>query len=226
MNRLRFLSPAVILMPLVAALTVMPGRAGDTAAPAVADSPAAHAFETAPVRIFPSIDSLTRLDMLDYYRAGMDKPSKNAFNGHARVTDLNASQITVETSEAAEKTINLIPRGKNDTIIMLITTVKTPAEDSSVRFYTRDWKPIDKGLFMVPALDSWLTPEGQSNRETLEDAVPYMLAKITYEPEGRRLTLTNNLGDYLPEEVKDIAGNSLRGSLTFYWDGHKMVAEK
>ena len=224
MNRLRFLSPAVILIPLLAALAPQTGRADATQAEV--DSPAARAFETAPTSVFPSIDSLTRLDMLDYFRAGITKASKNAFNGQARVTALSASQITVATSEVAEKTISLIPRGKNDTIIMLITTVKTPAEDSQVKFYTRRWQPLDKGLFMVPTLDRWLTPEGESKRETLEDAVPYMLAKITYEPEKRRLTLVNNIGEYLPEEVKDLAGSSLRGQLTFYWDGHKMVEEK
>lgn len=42
---------------------------------------AADFFANAPLRIFPTIDRTTRLDMLDYYRSGSDKPSKTLSKG-------------------------------------------------------------------------------------------------------------------------------------------------
>lgn len=190
-------------------------------------SRAAELFVEAPTAIFPSVDSLTRLDMVDYFLSGSDRASKNLFNGHARVTRLTADQITVETSAAARKDISLIPRaGSRDTVVMVVTTVQTPAEDSTVKFYDMQWQPIDKGLFIVPTLDDWTLDQARGKRQDLENAVPFMLAKISYEPATSTLTLVNNLGAYLPEEVTGLVGSSLKGELRYRWDGHKMVQVK
>lgn len=37
---------------------------------------ATKAFSDAPATVFPSIDRMTRLDMIDYYNSGSPKPSK------------------------------------------------------------------------------------------------------------------------------------------------------
>ena len=111
---------------------------------------AADFFANAPLRIFPTIDRTTRLDMLDYYRSGSDKPSKNAFKGNARVLAASPSQITFSTSDVQEVELSLIPH-RGDTLLMVITTVSTPAPDSEVRFYTTAWEPVDRwSLYRTP----------------------------------------------------------------------------
>lgn len=83
---------------------------------AVATMPAAwaltasQAFIDAPVNVFPTIDRLTRLDMIDYFNSGSQKPSKNSFKGDCRILTASESQITVSTSEVSEVSLSLIPQ--------------------------------------------------------------------------------------------------------------------
>lgn len=183
---------------------------------------ASEAFADAPASVFPSIDRMTRLDMLDYFNSGSPKPSKNAFKGDARVISVSDSQITVATSDASEVSLSLIPE-KSDTIIMVITTIKTPDEDSSVQFYSSAWKEIRKGMFLVPQLDDWMRPEALEKKQDLENIFPFMLARCSYEPETGILTITNNVAGMLPEDATSWAGDALRSKLTYRWDGKKMV---
>lgn len=184
----------------------------------------AQAFTDAPASVFPTIDRMTRLDMLDYYNSGSPKPSKNSFKTDCRVLSASDSQITFSTSDVSEVSLSLIPQ-QSDTIIMVITTLKTPADDSSARFYTTSWQEIKKGLFLVPQLDDWVKPDAGCKDE-LPDLFPFMLARFTYEPDTQTLTLTNNVAGLLPEEAKSWAGDALRKQLVYRWNGKKMVPVK
>ena len=183
---------------------------------------ASEAFADAPASVFPSIDRMTRLDMLDYFNSGSPKPSKNAFKGDSRVISVSDNQITVATSDASEVSLSLIPE-KSDTIIMVITTLKPPDEDSSVQFYSSAWKEIRKGLFLVPQLDDWIRPESKHKKDDLENLFPFILARCSYEPGSGILTVTNNVGGLLPEEAAEWAGDALRAKIVYRWDGKKMV---
>lgn len=186
---------------------------------------AADFFANAPLRIFPTIDRTTRLDMLDYYRSGSDKPSKNAFKGNARVLAASPSQITFSTSDVQEVELSLIPH-RGDTLLMVITTVSTPAPDSEVRFYTTAWEPVDRGLFIVPQLSEWIAPEGADRRDDLENLYPITLARAVYDPSTRTLTLQNKLGDFLAPGEGSWADGLLRGELVYRWNGKKMEKVK
>lgn len=183
---------------------------------------AESAFVDAPLEIFPTIDRTTRLDMIDYYNSGSDKPSKNAFKGNARILSISDSQITLTTSDIQEVSLSLIPH-RGDTIIMMITTVKTPAEDSDIRFFTRNWKSADdEGLFVVPQLSDWMTSEGLQRKDDLENLYPITLARCVYEPGTGLLTIENKLGDFLPEEQTAWAKGMLHTHLVYRWNGKKM----
>lgn len=181
---------------------------------------AADLFVSAPTEVIPSIDRSTRLDMIDYFNAGSQRPSKNQFGGDCAITAMTPEQLTFTTSAVGETTISLLEHGGKP-LVMLITTVKTPGEDSQVRFFDAAWKPVKKGLFIVPTLDDWTREEARDKRADLENGVPFMLVKMSYDPGRQNLTLTNNVGAYLPDEVKELAGSSLRGSLTYHWNGKR-----
>lgn len=183
---------------------------------------ATKAFTDAPAMVFPSIDRMTRLDMVDYYNSGSPKPSKNAFKGDCRIVSATDSQITVETSKASEVELSLLSQGR-DTVVMVVTTLKTPTPDSSVKFYTTQWKEINKGLFIVPLLDDWTLPEGKSRKKDLENAVPFILAQFTYDPANATFTLTNNLGQFLPKEDAEWVTPLMHNRLAYKWNGKKMV---
>ena len=183
---------------------------------------AADLFVSAPTEVIPSIDRSTRLDMLDYFNAGINKASKNLFGGDCVITAMTPTQLTFSTSEVGSTTISLLDHGGKP-LVMLVTTLKTPIEDSQVRFYNAAWRPAKKGIFVVPSLADWTLPEARDKRADLENAVPFMLVKMAYDPERKKLTLTNNVGGYLSEEVRDLAASALHGSLTYQWNGKRFV---
>ena len=189
-------------------------------------SPAMDAFINAPVEVFPSIDPMTRMDMADYFNSGSPKPSKNVFKGDCRIVSASPAQVTVATTEASQAEISILP-AKGDSIIMVITTLDTPVPDSSVSFYTYpEWKPIEKELFAMPGLDEWTVGGNATPRADIENAVPFILARITYDPASDALTLENKLGEFLPAESRDIVKGALTDTLVYQWDGRRMVPRK
>ena len=183
---------------------------------------ALNAFVDAPAEVFPTLDKMTRMDMVDYFNSGQTTASKNFFRGDARIVKADAEQATVALAEVAEAEITLLPKEKGDTMLMVITTVKTPVEDSSVKFYDRNWKEAGSGLLTEPGLEEWMVQTPTASREDVENAVPFMLVKSSYDPATGVLTMENNIGEYLPVESKDLAKGSLRDKITYRWDGKKM----
>jgi len=181
---------------------------------------ATSAFTDAPASVFPTIDRMTRLDMLDYFNSGSPKPSKNSFKSDCRILSASDMQMTFVSSDASEVSLSLIPQ-KSDTIIMVITTLKTPQDDSNAKFYTSDWKGIDKNLFSVPQLDEWVKPEAKKKKSDIEEFVPFMLARFTYEPATGTLTLTNNVAEILTRETPSWVSDALQKKLTYHWNGKK-----
>lgn len=194
---------------------------------ATVDSTAAQFFVDAPLSVFPTIDPTTRLDMIDYFQAGSDKASRNMFGGDCRIIEETPESITFTTSEVSEYTLSVIPskKKKDGPILMVVRTLKTPAEDSTPRFFTSDWKELT-GIFEVPMLSDWLNETGKAQRKDVENAVPFVLAKLVYSPSEQTITLTNNLGDYIPEESLGLAKESLHQQLHFRWNGRKFVTDK
>lgn len=192
-----------------------------------ADSTAAEFFVSAPLSVFPTIDRMTRLDMIDYFEAGSTKPSRNIAGGECRVLSVSPESITFSSSDVSEYTLSLLPSKKanGQPIIMVVRTLKTPAEDSSAKFYSANWQELD-GIFEVPVLNDWLNKAGKQQKKDVENAVPFVLAKMVYTPDNQTVTITNNIGDYLPEESLGVARESLQKQLTFRWNGHKFVALK
>ena len=130
---------------------------------------ASQAFIDAPVNVFPTIDRLTRLDMIDYFNSGSQKPSKNSFKGDCRILTASESQITVSTSEVSEVSLSLIPQ-KSDTIIMVITTLKTPADDSNSTH--RPGRKSTKGCFSFPSSTTGSCRKHATGRTSLKACAP------------------------------------------------------
>ena len=64
-----------------------------------AQVPVEEVFIKAPVSVLPTIDTNTRLDMIDYFKGGMTTDSPTTLNGAARVTALDDRHIEFLTSD-------------------------------------------------------------------------------------------------------------------------------
>lgn len=190
---------------------------------AMAQLTARTAFAEAPSSVFPLLDKLTRLDMIDYFEAGSKVESVNALEGASAVTSLSDESLTVHLTDASDVQLFVVPTAKSDTVVGVITTVATPGHDSSLALYSGRWKRLD-GLFTAPKLADWLTDPRRSAE--VEIVVPFILTSYVYNPADKTLTLTNNLKGFLSDDIYSMVDGLVRPSLVYRWDGNRFVRQK
>lgn len=195
-----------------------------TAAGASALTPR-EAFVNAPRQVITAIDSITRLDMIDYYECGSSVPSRNTFGGDSRVTLMSDDAITVSTSSSSEVTIALLP-GARDTMLIVVNTLALPAPDSKVTIYDRDWNPAGRKLQLPDHndLSLWMGADAKKRRSELENLIPFIPAIYTYK--DGVLTVTHTLGRILPADDYKTVKPLLRPSIGYRWNGKKWTAIK
>lgn len=190
-------------------------------APLFGQATAKSAFVTAPPSILPVLDASTRLDMIDYYESGSQKPSHNHLDGETRIINLDSDEITFSQGQSLTTSIAVLPTGKKE-ILMVINTYRLPAADSQIKFYTTKWEPIEtERLLRAPRLTDWTGKLSADERLDLENALPFMTMKATYSPNNRTLTLTPTIADLLEEEDLAKVAPHIAPQLTYRWTGSK-----
>ena len=184
-----------------------------------------EAFVSAPTSVFPLLDDMTRLDMLDYFNSAMTTASTNSLEGQSRITLLEPRKAMIEMTNSSVYELDLLLTSKSDTLITVISTVSTPAHDSQLAVYSSDWsKNVTDQVFEKPSLDDWLTTDGKANRGDVEALVPFLLIGYTFDPESEILVLTNNTKEFLSTDIYDIVAPFLNQQLKYKWNGKKFVA--
>ncbi len=181
-------------------------------------------FSKAPEMMFPTLTVNTRLDMIDYYDYGSTVASKNRFEAPCRVTSISADSTAMNISigNVTEVTLQLLPYGKKE-IVMMIYDVKTPTVDSQVSFYSTAWQQLDADkLLGDTSLQAWLASKvDRATMADIENAVPFVMYKATYDASSKQLTLTNEFADYLPALELAKVQAYLRDKLVYRWNGSK-----
>lgn len=178
---------------------------------------AAEYFADAPDNLVPLLTRTARLDMLDYYNAGVPTPSRNIYGGSARIVAMTPTTVDVQLSRDASMQLALVPVGK-DTLVALTHTVLTPLPDSGITFYTKEWKPAATPA--MPTATDFVAPELRKTASTLE--MPDMIfIRAEYDPQ-RRLFVFNNTtrGYYTLHDIPD-GLNFMRTQIEMTFDGKR-----
>ncbi len=184
------------------------------------------AFATAGGNIIPLLERNVRLDMIDYYNSGMDRPSHNTLGGSSVFTRMDDMSMRVRLTDASNYQLAALPAGA-DTLVAVIATVLTPAPDSKMAVYTNSWdKELTRSIFRTPSLSDWLTAEGRRHRDEVAKLVPFKLTAYDYDPATATLTLTDNTRQCLSEEVYETVRPYLKEKLVYRWNGKKFTAVK
>jgi hypothetical protein len=186
---------------------------------------ASKLFASAPASVMPLLARNTRLDMIDYFSVGSSTASKNAMQGQSRITALTPMSLSAVVTGSSECQLALLPM-RSDTALVYIETVRTPAPDSRVKVYDRNWKPLAAATFTQPELSAWLTKEGKKNAGMVAGLVPFMLASAEYSPETATLTLTNRLAEFLSDDVYKSIEPYLLTELVYRWDSSRFTLSK
>lgn len=179
-----------------------------------------EAFVKAPSHIFTTLDSISRLDMIDYFEAGRGGASRNALGGESRITVLDDSHVGVMTTPSTAVDIYMLPAAGRDTLIAVVSTLKLPVLDSSMAVYDKNWNKVS--MKKIPEsfnnLDLWLKP-GVSRDDVakVENVVPFVPAYITIE--GNTLNVTHKIDQIVPAEEFNAVSGLIVPTIVFAWNG-------
>ena len=98
-------------------------------------------FAMAPDDVLPLLPVNTRLDMLDYYNSGVERPSRDAAGSRAIVTSSTNRRLTFDTGDGSTYELAVYTAGR-DTIVALVETLHYPMADSRVEWYDSRWRPL------------------------------------------------------------------------------------
>lgn len=163
------------------------------------------AFVDAPFNVIPTLSKDARLDMLDYFQHGSDHPSTSYFGEGVRITALNDYLLTAEISPKVAVTLGLLTE-KADTFYVVTETVETPAKDSRVTLYTRQWQPLYS--FDAGTVADWLTVEGEKEKALpdAENTLSFITAEASFDPATNTVVYTNTSAERIePGEYSKIA---------------------
>ncbi len=205
-------------MKLIQRLLLITGMLLPMAAYAVGD--ATEAFTTAPDAVFPTINPTLRLDMLDYYKASHGHNAENDFAEPARIDTLTSDRISVRVADNAVVDMTLMPLSATDTAVVVITTLQAPATISSVKVFHGDWVEYP-GVMPSQQLTDWLLPQAKERMADIENMVPFIITKMTFDPATRTLTARNTLDEYFTPDDYTKLQSLMRPALTYRWNGKK-----
>ena len=180
---------------------------------------AAKCLAEAPAEVLPLLPKSTRLDMLDYYRAGSSKPSANSAGAPARVIDEKPACVTFLICDSIQAQIFVLKAQSSCPVIGLIETLPLPARDSRLRFFSCRWEPLD--IQAEPSLRQWLRHPSSERLAAAERQLPFILAAYSYAPDRQELTATLTLPSYYTADDAPEALAWLRPSVTMRWNGKK-----
>lgn len=186
-------------------------------------------FVEAPPEVLSLVLPNTRMDMIDYFKAGMERASENAAGGECTLLSLDPESVTLTGGTGIKYQIFVV-EGKKKPYIGVIETLATPVEESMVRFYSSDWTPVNlskKGFFTAPVLKDWTAGDSKLTDEARE-TLPFILTGYAYDPSTQTLTATNNMsGYYHPTDTPEVV-DKLKHTITYRWDAGReaFVMEK
>lgn len=144
---------------------------------------AKEAFLSAPDAVVGYIDHTKRLDMIDYFEAGMkDHSVSNSREGQSSLAELSDSTFVIKNGKVQTISARLLA-SKSDTLIAVIETLATPTPDSRLYIYNKVWKQV-KNTWSEPSMKDWGKPEAK-----------FLLTE--YNISGDTLTLTDRTAEWM-----------------------------
>lgn len=96
---------------------------------------------TIPDSLMPYIDQNHRTEMVEFLGMNLRGDVDNLFGGKSEMDTITANYASLTLNEAVEVQLKKLPVGA-DSIVCMLRTVKGPAQESELLFFSQDWKPL------------------------------------------------------------------------------------
>ena len=106
-------------------------------------------FVNMPDSLSPLLTKVNREDCIDFLESKMKAQVENRFGKKSEMTDLSKDYIRMQMSSQSTWQMKVLALNDSTNVICTVSTACAPACDSSIRFYTDDWKPLTTSLFIM-----------------------------------------------------------------------------
>lgn len=175
---------------------------------------------------FGQIDETMRMDMVDYYSAGMKKSLSTRLGGEAYIDSISDGNdyMRVVTSSVSSTEVRVY-KGKGHPFYAVINHVKMPARDSRVKFITLFDDASVESIIQLPTIADYINISDKQKRDDIASMIDFPLAEITFLADGS-LCFNPTLEDYLSREAAAKVLPCLKKNIIYRWDGKKFRMQK
>jgi hypothetical protein len=134
-------------------------------------------FLKMPQEVCPVLSEYNRLEIVDNQKNDKTMQTRNLFRTFSEMKELTDDYAHLVISKNSEKEMKMLTKNDGTRIIMVISTIfcdDTP--DSSVAFYSTDWKPLRTlDYYTLPPIDNF-------RRVTVDKATSQLTVTTTNAP--------------------------------------------
>lgn len=201
----------VILFLMISVFSLTPLRAQE----------AKTLFVNMPDSLSPLLTKVNREDCIDFLESKMKAQVENRFGKKSEMTDLGKDYIRMQMSEQTTWQMKVLALNDSTNVVCTISTACAPACDSSIRFYTSDWKPLPTSTFVtLPEMNDFLNAPDSTMIYDFNEAsrsADILLMKADFNKENAELTVTLTTPDYMSKETVEKLKPFLRRPIVYQW---------
>lgn len=183
-------------------------------------------FISEPGNVFELLSQGVRAAMITMAEQGQKISADNQHDGTAKIDSLSSTYISVRCSDVKQVELKMLTKGKADTVIAVVETVKLPTLDSRISFYDTNWHAIATGKCMKGGMATMTdfikkgTPTDTVAEVKRHISFPLML--MTFGAAEGELRVSHQLQSFLSKEVYQKISPYLIATVSYRIDGAKL----
>lgn len=183
-------------------------------------------FISEPGNVFELLSQGVRAAMITMAEQGQKISADNQHDGTAKIDSLSSTYISVRCSDVKQVELKMLTKGKADTVIAVVETVKLPTLDSRISFYDTNWHAIATGKCMKGGMVTMTdfikkgTPADTVAEVKRHISFPLML--MTFGAAEGELRVSHQLQSFLSKEEYKKISPYLIATVSYRIDGAKL----
>ena len=187
-------------------------------------------FISEPGNVFEMLTQGTRSAMITMAEQGDTIESETQLDGTSKILVLEDEYMKVQNSASKTTELRMLTKGKADTVIVVVETVKLPVLDSQISFYDSHWQPLKAEKVMkggIPTLKDFVPPStAKKDAEKALKEVDMQMISMVFEGESHsKLVVKQQLKNFYSKEDYKKYG-FLLNQLTYEIKNTKLVLVK
>lgn len=177
-------------------------------------------FISMPDSLSPLLTKVNRQDFADFLSSDMKAVVKNKFGGESEMLKLTENYIRLKTTDSSVEEMKMLPLNDSVNILCIVKTYSGPVEDSSVEFYTTDWKKLSYSDYIaLPSLSDFCVKDDMPLCH-LRDMLLY---KAELSAENNSIKFIFQTLRATDKETSDKLSDSVKKELEYIWMNGRYV---